>query len=93
MSNVTSVWAAPFVFGPWATIVNQISGPLTYDVSASPVGDTDIQGEIRYWDAFGKERQELFFDSVKIKTDNSTQSIDARFRGDPFGSEVRVIVT
>jgi hypothetical protein len=93
MSNVHSVWAGPMFFGPWTTIVNQISGPLIYDVSATPLGDTDIRGEIRYWDFFGAAREEVFFDSVKIRTDNSTQAIDVRFRGDSFGSEVRVIVS
>jgi hypothetical protein len=86
--------AEPLTFGSWEVIASQINGPVTYRISAIPMGNTRVFGEVRYWDETGELRVQPFQEFVEITTRNSTQSVRVRFMSAaPIRSEVRVIVT
>jgi hypothetical protein len=94
MTAAYKAYAPPLVFGPWVTISEQVNGPITYSISAQPLGATKVIGEIRYWDESGELHTDSFFDMTRITTENSTQRIKVRFKSlSVLGSEVRVMVT
>jgi hypothetical protein len=93
MTELYDACAGPGFFGPWVIVASQINGPVTYGISATPLGKTIVVGQVRYWDVDDVLREDLFFDSTEIRTGNSTQSVRIRFKGLGLGSPVRVIVT
>jgi len=74
--------APPNVFGPWQTIASY-GGEVQYTLSASPLGDTQIFGEVR----FGAETRS-FADHITFRTRNEWSNVDVRFKGIPLGTAI-----
>jgi hypothetical protein len=85
--------AGPNVFGPWTQV-----GATTYSrnfvITATPVGNTSIVGEVMYFkgDVNKEPDVEPFFGRTVIKTGSGLSTVKVRFKGRPFGSTVAVHV-
>lgn len=86
------VWAAPLTFGPWAVIANHLNS-VTFEVTVTPIGDTMVTGELRYWNKNNEKVIVSFKDSQKITTGNSIGNVEVRLKGTPLGSSCWVDVS
>lgn len=86
-----SVWAGPNVFGPWVQVASHASA-ITYKISAIPVGNTAIVGEVMYFGVDGQRKIESFHRQITIRTCPCVGVVQVRFKGIPFGSAVDVNV-
>jgi hypothetical protein len=92
MSRNYSFYAPPLVFSPWVNVGSH-GGSVTYAISFSPLGDTLIQAEIRYFRYEKLPRVEEPINSGgSIVTANVFANVEMRFKGFPLGSAVDVTI-
>jgi hypothetical protein len=84
-------YAPPMTYGAWTHVRNHI-GPATMTITVTPLGDTAVFGEIKYFDRTGHERIEPFFTVVTIRTCDCVAPVYVRLKGVPLGSACRVNV-
>jgi len=68
-----------------STAATKFSVPC--EISASPVGDTRLTGEVLYCAANGWVWT-VFDDSVSISTGNAVAAVSVRFKAFPYGTAV-----
>ncbi len=88
-----SAWAPPGAWGVWQQLASQISGPITYKITAEPVGSTAVVGQVAYVDETGKEHIMDFHKDVTFRTGNYSHWIRVRFKGFPLVTVVAVTIT
>ena len=74
--------APPNSYGPWQTIASY-GGEVNYTVTARPIGDTQVFGQVR----FGGQT-ESFTETVSFRTPNEWGNVEARFKGVPLGTAI-----
>lgn len=85
--NRFNAYAGPSTWGPWTQIAAH-GGPVTYTITAKPVGSTVIVGRVKYFGRDGKQHIETFRGSTTITTGNSWATVRVSFKGIPTGSAV-----
>lgn len=83
--NQFDAYAPPLVYGPYEVIAEHI-GSIHYSGSASPVGDTNLHGEVRYYGEGWVE--EGFIGEFAFTTGNAVATVKTHFKGNPFGTAV-----
>ena len=86
------IYAPPMIYGPWRQIAAH-GGPVAFDISVTPVGDTQIVGEVRYTNRTGEKTVDRFIGDVSIRTGNVWDKIEVRLKGVPTGSSCYVDVS
>jgi hypothetical protein len=87
-----TTYAWPNVFGPW-TQVGATTYPRNFVITARPVGNTSVVGEVMYFkDVHQPAVVEQFVGRTVIKTGPGVSTVKVRFKGTPFGSAVAVHV-
>jgi hypothetical protein len=89
-----TAYAAPMAWGPDATVASHI-GSVTYTIKYEAVGDTLVQGQVKYYKGPGGGQlvTELFQDETTITTANAVANVICNFKGVPTGSAVNGTVT
>jgi len=83
-----SAYAPPFVFGPWMTAIGGLGFATGLRIDVTPVGDTTVFGEVRYYNEASQETVQPFQGTIYISTCNCLQNVEVRFKGVPLGSAV-----
>lgn len=81
-----NAYAPPWTWGSWYFIQDHI-GEITFQVTASAVGDTQLFGEVRYATG-GGWAQDPFGASHTFRTGNAVATVTVRFYGSPYGTAV-----
>ena len=91
--KVIMAQALPNVFGPQVDVVSHL-GSVGVSLTAKPLGNTVIVGEIEYWaKADDKEKTKKEFNKeIEIRTADVVGTVKVRFKGIPLGSVVEVVV-
>ena len=64
-------------------------GPVRYTISYTPLGDTRIEGEVKFYATDGRLYVIRTYDGMWIKCGNVVGKVWVRFKGIPTGSAVR----
>lgn len=87
-SGEFTAYAPPAVFGPWTTAIDGLGYAASIRIAASPLGETTVFGEAKFWNEAGIETVQPFQGAALIRTCNCLQNILVRFKGVPLGSAV-----
>lgn len=85
------IYAPPLKYGLWREVIGHI-GRASFKISVKPIGNTDILGQVRFFDEENKRIIEDFGKSVRIRTGNSVAAVEVRLKGNPLGSSCYVDV-
>ena len=83
-------YAPPIAFGSWQKLFSHLGEPNRFTIVATPLGDTVITGEVRYYDIKNDLRVQSFPNEITIEVGKCVCDVDLRFRGVPTGSAVDV---
>ncbi|MBB5316918.1 hypothetical protein [Tunturibacter empetritectus] len=81
-------YAGPMKWGPWVVIAHH-AGPVTYSISYSAEGSTQVIGAVNYINQQGNAVTQQFNGAISIHTGNVYAGVSVAFIGRPFGSVVR----
>lgn len=82
--------APPLIFSPWVNVGSH-GGSVTYTISFSPLGDTLIQAEVKYFKYENLPKiEEAINSGSSIVTANVFANVEMRFKGFLLGSAVDV---
>jgi len=82
-------YAPPNYFGTWTQVGAHI-GAAHYSITVTPVGNTVVASEVRYFDVNGHMRIQPFHGRIEIDTGDSYGTIQIRCKGIPLGSAVKI---
>jgi hypothetical protein len=82
-----SAYAGPSTWGPWVKVAEH-TAPITFDVTATPVGNTVLRCRVRYFRTDTQQATEEWRDNVRIHTGNCVAVVEVSFMGVPTGSAV-----
>jgi len=85
------IYAPPNAFGNWQVVHSHI-GPTTRQINVTPIGDTVITGQVRYFNNNNNQVVESFYQTTSVATGNSIANIEVRLKGTPTGSSCWVDV-
>lgn len=80
-------YAPPLTWGIWKYLTSNL-GTVKYLVTASPVGSTDLTGEVKYVGPSGVIVQQQFAQSIQFTAGPDAGSVEVRFMGNPYGTAV-----
>ena len=78
------IYAPPMFYGPWRTVKSH-GGKVWVEVAVSPIGDTMVAGEIRYWKTDGERVVKPFHGETAVRTGNVWGDVEVRLKGVPTG--------
>ncbi|MGD0042801.1 MAG: hypothetical protein ABSE84_20745 [Isosphaeraceae bacterium] len=84
-------YAPPNVFGNWYEVGAHL-GAATFKITARPLGNSAIVGEVHYFAEDGRETIKPFTQEITIRTANGVAAVKVRFKGIPTGTAVEVEV-
>jgi hypothetical protein len=87
MPSSFTAYAPPLFFGPWSVATSH-TGRARVRLSASPIGDTEIFGEVRYYDSSNTQVVKSWHRQITFDVGDSYANIEVRFKGVPLGSAV-----
>lgn len=82
-----SAYAGPSVWGDWVDVADTI-GSVSYTITASAIGSTEIRSRVRYFKTETSQVVEEFADSTMITTGNAVAKVEVSFMGIPTGTAV-----
>jgi len=91
MMERKQVYAGPMMFSSWHVVASHI-GSLSYSFTVTPIGDTVVVGQIRYFKAEHDQVVEDFQETIEIQTGNVVANVEMRLKGAPSGSSCWVDV-
>jgi hypothetical protein len=86
-----NLYAPPHTFGPW-THVGAHAGSAGFKITATPLGNTAVVGEVQWFDVDGRQKVSQFHGVTYVRTCNCYGTIKVRLKGIPLGSAVTVTV-
>ncbi|MCC5468521.1 hypothetical protein [Pelosinus baikalensis] len=85
--RVFELQALPGIYGVWLEIATHLNSS-DYTITAEPLGDTEILGQVKYFNTNNAEIVKDFHREISITT-GGMGTVSVRFKGFPFGSVVR----
>jgi len=93
MSRDLNLYAPPLYWSGWTTVASHL-GSISFSIETNAIGSTQVFGRVRYYkgEGAGTQVDETFIGSTTIKTSNSVANVEVCFKGNPFGSAVRLTI-